>query len=44
MSHIANKYIMKNGEYIRNFEQMYQKVRGPWNQKKNHKGTHSQIP
>ena len=28
---------MKNGEYIRNFEQMYQKVRDPWNQKKNHK-------
>jgi len=37
MSHIANKYLIKRGRFIRNFDQMYKKVKDPWNQKKNNK-------
>jgi len=37
MSHIANKYIIKKGKFIRNWERLHQKVHDPWNNKKDHK-------
>jgi SAM-dependent methyltransferase len=35
MSHDCNKYIINEGEYIRDFESMYAKYSDPWDQRSN---------
>ena len=30
-----NKYLISNDKFIRNFSKMYQKIKDPWDQKKN---------
>ena len=34
MSHKANDYIIKDGEFIRDFESMYEEIEDPWGQNK----------
>jgi len=35
MTHKCNDYIIRNGEYIREFDKMYQNINDPWDQEKN---------
>lgn len=37
MSHECNDYIVKNGQFLRNFEDMYKHVSDPWDQEKNYR-------
>ena len=33
MSHKCNDYVIKDGEFIRNFQKMYEEIQDPWDQK-----------
>ena len=34
LSHECNDYIIRNGEFVRKFDEMYQSIDDPWDQKK----------